>query len=228
MAQSSILEDYTVVSAKEQTKGRGQIASSWHSEKGKNLTISIFTSLKNLTLHHRPYLNFAAAIGVFQTLQAHNIPNIAIKWPNDIMAERKKIAGILIESTLTSGRIKNTIIGVGLNVNQTDFPESIANVTSIQLIKKEEQDKDLLLKDLVNNIKVNIDMIEKGKLKEIYELYHKYLFCINIPKTFKSHKNNNYFMGIIKGVSENGNLQVQLDDDSVQEFEIKEISFAKA
>lgn len=227
MAQSHQLTNYTVIVAKEQTNGRGQMTNSWHSEKDKSLTFSIFTTLKNLNLDQRPYLSFAVSLAIYDVLNQLDYLKIAIKWPNDIMAGNKKICGILLESTLANQQIKNTIIGIGLNVNETEFPSHIKNATSIKLATGIEKNLDELVEKLSLSVKKRITDLENGQSEKIYEEYHQHLYQKDKPNTFINHNTNQYFMGIIKGVSKNGNLQVQLEDDSITEFGIKEISFAK-
>ena len=227
LAQNSVLEDYTVVQTDTQTSGRGQMNNTWHSEPCKNLTFSVFTHLKNLSVSHRPYLNFAASLAVYDVLQSLSVPALTIKWPNDILSGNHKICGILIETTFVKTRIKNVIIGIGLNVNQEQFPEHLINVSSLKNILKKEIDLDTTLNELTKSIQSKLNDLEQGKFKDIYYNYLKHLYKKNIPTAFKNEKTQLLFMGIIKGVSQEGNLRVQLEDDSVIEFGIKEISLAK-
>ena len=144
LAQSSSLEDYTSVVANDQTNGRGQMQHSWISEPNKNLTFSIFTTLKSLLIQHQSYLNFATALALFEVLNDLKVPNLAIKWPNDIMSGHYKLCGILIETTYSKQKIKSTIIGIGLNVNQENFPTHIPHANSLKNIldKKKRPSKE--------------------------------------------------------------------------------------
>lgn len=228
LAQNSSLEDYTIVVTQSQTSGRGQMNQSWHSEPHKNLTFSIFTRFKNLQIEHQPYLNFAVSLAIFEVLESLSVPNLSIKWPNDIMSGTKKICGILIETTFTKRRIKNTVMGIGLNVNQTLFPETLPNASSLRLILQREFDLDTIMHQLINRIQSKIKDLEQQNFELIYEKYHQNLYAKNVPMAFKNEKTQLFFMGMIQGVATNGNLLVQLEDDSVVEFGIKEISLAKA
>ena len=145
MAQSSSLADYTIAVTKNQTAGRGQMSNSWHSEPGKNLTFSLFTTFKNIHIEHKPYLNFAVSLAIYEVLHELSVPNLAIKWPNDIMSGNKKLCGILVETTLANQRIKNTVIGIGLNVNQEIFPSQIPNASSLKNILGKESDLEGIL-----------------------------------------------------------------------------------
>lgn len=226
LAQNSVLDDYTTVVAKKQTLGRGQMNSSWVSEPNKNLTFSIFTRFKTLSIEHQPYLNFAVSLAIFEVLQTLSVPQLAIKWPNDIMSGNQKICGILIETTFTHQRIKNTIIGIGLNVNQEKFPKSISKAASLKMIVGKEFDLDIILQNLVEQIRVKIDDLEHQKFEHIHQNYLNHLYKKEIPMAFKNERTQLFFMGMIKTVSCSGKLRIQLEDDSIVEFGLKEISIA--
>lgn len=228
LAQNSVLEDYTTVVTNNQTSGRGQMNNKWLSEPDKNLTFSVFTKLKNLHIENQAYLNFAVSIAIVKVLNLLSVPNLSIKWPNDIMSDSQKICGLLIETTFKKMQIKNTIIGIGLNVNQTNFPPQLHNASSLKNKCNQEFDLDSLLDKLLDEIKIQISRIENDELENIHKEYQLCLFKKNIPTAFKNEKSQLFFMGMIKGVSTNGKIQIQLEDDSIVEFDIKEISLAKA
>lgn len=227
LAQNSNLENYTVAYTNKQVSGRGQMNRSWVSEPYKNLTFSIFKRFKNLQISHQSYLNFAISLAIFDTLQKMSVPNLAIKWPNDIMSGNQKICGILIETTFTNTRIKNSVIGIGLNVNQEKFPKNITNAGSLKNLLSKEFDLELILSSLIEQLKGKLELIENNQFDDIYLNYLNHLYKKGIPSTFKDEQTNSLFMGMIISVSKQGKLQVQLEDDSVKEFEIKEISFAR-
>lgn len=225
LAQNSILENYTVVTANEQTKGRGQQLNSWVSQPHKNLTVSVFIKDFDLKIQHQKYLNFAISLAVFEVLFDEKIPKPSIKWPNDIMSANRKICGILIENNFRNHKIYATIVGIGLNVNQTEFPEFLKNVTSFKKIKGFDFNLDILLLKLIEKIKEKIQLLSSKKYDELENDYLKVLYKKNIPTMFKNSKNV-LFMGIIKGISDSGNLLVELEDETLKEFGIKEISLA--
>lgn len=225
LAQNSALENYTVVTTKEQTKGRGQQSNSWVSEPHKNLTVSVFIKDFNLAITHQKYLNFAISLAVFEVLLEEEIPKPTIKWPNDIMSAKNKICGILIENNIRNHEIYATIVGIGLNVNQTEFPEFLKNVTSLKKIKETDFNLDALLLKLIEKIKEKIQLLASKKYDVLEKDYLKVLYKKNIPTMFKD-SNNVLFMGIITGISASGNLLVELEDETIKEFAIKEISLA--
>ena len=228
LAQNSSLKDYTVVVTKNQTSGRGQMNNSWNSEPNKNLTFSIFTKFKNLFIEQQPYLSFAVALAIFEVLNKASVPNLAIKWPNDIMSGNKKICGILVETTFNQQKIKNTVIGIGLNVNQTEFPKNLSHASSLMNILGKEFDLEKMMTQLTENIRLKIDALEHKQFEPIHQDYLKYLYKKDVPTAFKNEKTQLFFMGMIKDVSKSGNLRIQLEDDSIVEFGIKEISIARA
>ena len=223
LSVNAALENFTVVVTQKQTKGRGQQKNKWLSEPYKNLTFSVFTSLKDVKIIHKKYLNFAISLAIYRVLFDKNIPKISIKWPNDLMVANKKICGILIENTFFGDQIKSTIVGIGLNVNQEKFPNSLRNVTSLKLATLKETDLNLLLHEILAELKTNIKLLESKDFHLLEKQYLNVLYKKNIPTMFKTSKDE-IFMGIISGISDQGNLQIQLEDDSVKEFGIKEVS----
>jgi len=223
LSVSSALENLTVVVTKKQTKGRGQQKKEWISEPYKNLTFSLFISLKDVKIIHKKYLNFAISTAIYKVLFDKKTPKLSIKWPNDILSVNKKICGILIENTFFGDQIKSTIVGIGLNVNQEIFSNTLSNVTSLKLATLKETDLDVLLNEILVQLKTKIKVLESKNFHLLEKQYLDVLYKKNIPTMFKNSKDE-IFMGIISGISDQGNLQIQLEDDSVKEFGIKEVS----
>ena len=225
MASNTVLENYTVVTTNEQIKGRGQQGSSWESEPFKNLMFSVFVSFKQLSILEKKYLNFAISLAVFDTLLEENIPAISIKWPNDILSGNKKVGGILIENTLKGSLIASSIIGIGLNVNQINFPAVLNKASSLQLVTHQNYNLELLLSRIILKLEEKVTLLNARDFKILEAAYLKVLYKKNIPTMFKDSKDV-LFMGIIRGISKDGKLQVELEDASLGEFGIKEISLA--
>ena len=218
--KESAVEDYTIVMANEQTKGKGQFGAKWISEPGKNLTMSILVKDIQLTNQNIYDFNIAVALSVIKVLKNIQIPNIAIKWPNDIMADSKKVAGILIENILKPDGSFTSIVGIGLNLNQTNF-EDLPQAISLKCITGktyEQEEIAILLKDSLKANRVNLD--KSSDL--LWEQYHQNLYKKEYPSAFED-KGGNRFMGIIKKVTRDGKLEVLLEDDSVTHFEVKDI-----
>ncbi|CAD0009015.1 MULTISPECIES: biotin--[acetyl-CoA-carboxylase] ligase [Flavobacterium] len=214
------LDNFTVVTAENQTKGKGQMGSKWESESGKNLIMSVL--VKDFLYDNEQVFNISiiVSLAVIKTLKELDIPDLSIKWPNDIMSYNKKIGGILIENTIKSdGRIVS-VVGLGLNVNQVNF-EFLPNASSMAVISGKSYDKDVLPELIVEKIQQKIESWQT-KSTDFWKKYYNTLFRKGVPMPFKNLQNQN-FMGIIQGVSSVGKLQVLLEDDSVSEFDIKEI-----
>lgn len=225
LAQNSTLENFTVVVTNEQTKGRGQQENSWVSEPHKNLTMSIFIKNFDLEISNQKYLNFAISLALFEVIFSNNIKALSIKWPNDIMAANKKICGVLIENNIRNYKIQSTIVGIGLNVNQLEFPNYLENASSLKKLTNKDFNLDSLLSELIKKIKEKIQLLSLKKHEMLESDYLKVLYKKNTPTMFKD-RNANLFMGKIVGISSNGNLLVELEDETIKEFGIKEISIA--
>ena len=109
LSKNTILENFTIVVTKNQTNGRGQQDSSWVSEPNKNLTFSVYLNDLQLNISAKKYLNYAVSLAIFTVLKQKNIPNLAIKWPNDIVSGNKKLCGILIENSIQKNCIHTCI-----------------------------------------------------------------------------------------------------------------------
>lgn len=214
------VENFTVVTAKTQTKGKGQMGSEWVTESGKNLIMSIL--VKDFLLETKAIfnLNIAVSMAVINALEEFKIPNLSIKWPNDILSDTKKIGGILIENSLKSDSSIISIVGLGLNVNQTNF-ENLPKASSLAIVCNAKFDKEILLFKIIENLEQNI-ILWNQKSVMLWNEYAEKLFKKGIPMPFQD-VNQIHFMGIIQGIAANGKLLVLLEDDTVKEYDIKEI-----
>lgn len=216
------VKDYTVVMAKVQTKGRGQRETVWDAETGKNLTFSVFKGLVGLQIEHAFFVSIITSLAIVKALESFNIPKLKIKWPNDILSDNKKICGILIENVIKNNQLDSCIIGIGLNVNQTQF-NNLPKASSIKQITGVTYDLDELLHAIIKNLELKVDRLRAGNRKELKADYESYLFRNNKPSTFKNAEGK-LFSGFIKGVSNSGKLNVLLEDKITKEFDLKEIT----
>jgi BirA family biotin operon repressor/biotin-[acetyl-CoA-carboxylase] ligase len=224
LATNSVLENFTTVATDRQITGRGQQGSNWESEPFKNLIFSVFVSFDSFRISNSKCLNFAVSLAIFEVLMEENIPDISIKWPNDILSGKNKICGILIENRLKGKEISSTIIGIGLNVNQTIFSSALQKASSLKLRTNQTFDLDVLLKKIISKLKNKIALLNSNNFEALETSYLNVLYKKNIPTMFKDSKDV-LFMGIICGISKEGKLQVALEDETLKEFGIKEISF---
>jgi BirA family biotin operon repressor/biotin-[acetyl-CoA-carboxylase] ligase len=220
LSREKKLDNFTIVVANEQTKGRGQMGSKWVSEVGKNLTFSVL--VKNVMIPNEKLFdwNIVVALAVLEVLERHEIQKVSIKWPNDIMADSKKVGGILIENVLKSGESFDSVVGIGLNLNQTNF-EDLPKATSLKSLTNKNYDIFEIAEEIVKKIEEKYQQLDKS-MTVFWNKYHEKLFKIDKPLAFEDSKNNR-FMGIIQGVTHDGKLQVMLEDDSITFFNIKEI-----
>ena len=175
------LDNLSVVAVRCQTKGRGQRTNTWLSNPGENLTFSI--ALKNLDIlpSEQIAISQITALSVVDFLNLYGI-DAKIKLPNDIYVGNKKICGILIENSIRGSQISYSIIGIGINVNQTEFPSSLPNPTSILL----ERDQTKLVQDANPDLQLNLDPnldlhIQLEHFHKIFSSYYtKYLSCRNV------------------------------------------------
>ena len=214
------LSNFTVVTAENQTKGKGQMGSIWASETSKNLIMSILVKDFLSDIYQIFNLNIVISLSVIEALESINIPDLSIKWPNDIMSYNKKIGGILIENSIKSDGNIISVVGLGLNVNQTNF-ENLLKASSLAVICASDFNKEDLLFSIMDIFEKKIKLCVKQP-DCLWQEYSSKLFKKGVPMPF-SDQNKIHFMGIIQGVSEIGKLEVMLEDDSVSEFDIKEI-----
>lgn len=213
--------DYTVVIAEYQTNGRGQMGTNWDSDRGKNLIFSMFKDLRLHEVEFPFYISMAISLAILKTLKTLNIPHLSIKWPNDILSVDKKICGILIENVIKN-KLNSTIIGIGINVNQTEF-NNLPQASSLKNITGVHYNLDEILHRIIKHIKEYSKLLQQGEYDAVKNEYEANLFRKNKPSTFKNTEGD-LFSGFIKGVTKYGKLQVLLEDEIVKKFDLKEIT----
>lgn len=225
LAQKSDLDTFTVVVAEHQTEGRGQMGTNWVSDYGKNLTFSILIKFKEFEIAYQFYLSMAVSLGLLEVLKKRVDVSLFIKWPNDILAENDKVAGILIENVLKGNFIRQSIIGMGINLNQESFPKDIENVTSLKNISGTHFNADQLLNKIVNSISYYVQFIEKKEFVFLKKCYMKTLYKFQKPSMFVD-ANDELFLGKIIDVEESGRLIIELENETTRKFSLKEVKFA--
>jgi len=220
LSSNQLLENFTVVTAENQTKGKGQMGAVWNSEPSKNLIMSVLVTDFVTDINQIFDINIVVSVSIIQVLQDLNIPELSIKWPNDIMSYNKKIGGILIENSIKSDGSINSIVGLGLNVNQMNF-ENLPKASSLALICNATFDKEEILLKIIENLQQNVELWFHNS-DYFWSFFANRLFKKGVPMPFEDQNQQN-FMGIIQGVSPIGKLEILLEDDSISEFDIKEI-----
>ncbi|MEG0917393.1 MAG: biotin--[acetyl-CoA-carboxylase] ligase [Myroides sp.] len=218
LAVNTDLTDFTVVWADVQLQGKGQMGSVWVTEDAKNLTFSIYLKEKTTTADNLFTLNVMVANAVLKALISLNLTNIYVKWPNDILSYNKKIAGILIENNIHANGSVSSVIGIGINCEQTNF-DGFPQASSILKQYDVTPDRLQLLTAIVENIKKSlIDLQDDDE----WNYYHNHLFKKGAVSTFES-KDGTLFNGIIKQVNRYGQLVLQLENDDLKCYNLKDI-----
>ena len=222
LSKSKPFPEGTVIMAVEQYAGRGQVGTQWQSQRGKNLTVSILLHPNFLQPSEQFAINISICLGIREALSAILSENVLIKWPNDIYVGDKKIGGILIENILQGNLWKYAIIGIGLNVNQSNFPIEAKNATSLFKLLHETYSIEKLLTEICNCIEYHYDQLKLGNRAHQKKLYLEYLFGINEKRSFKI--DGILVEGKIIDVDESGNLAVDFDGH-IATFGFKEIEY---
>ena len=222
LLRSKHVSDNTVIVAKNQLNGRGQMGSSWQSEEGKNLTFSVLKRFDALHAIHQFNLNICVSLAISDVLSELSIPNVSVKWPNDIMSGSLKICGILIENIMKGQWVQHSIIGIGLNVNQMSF-ENLDKAGSLKSVSGRLFDLDEVLQKILKKMEYHFQGIEEKTVTQLLPSYERLLFRKNKPSTF-TDADGNMFMGFIRNVSSSGKLVLELEDQIFKEFDLKEVS----
>ncbi|MTG97991.1 biotin--[acetyl-CoA-carboxylase] ligase [Myroides albus] len=215
------LDNFTVVSTENQFAGRGQRGEVWSSEVGSNLTFSVLVRDFLFEVEDVFCLNIIAALAVRSAVKKIFTLELDVKWPNDILSVNRKVGGILIENIFKAEGAITSIVGIGLNVNQVQFTDLI-KATSLALLLGSQIDKDALMLKVVEELEMYCQRLQKGEKENLWQEYLDVLYRKGVPSAFELPTGKR-FMGIIIGVSMYGFLQVKLEDDSVEEFGVKEI-----
>lgn len=215
------VENFTVVTAKHQTNGRGQMGATWESEPAKNLMFSVFVDTSGYHMEYPFYLSMVTSLALRKALSQFTIPKLMVKWPNDILSLNSKICGVLIENVIKNGNVNASIIGVGINLNQTEF-KGLPKASSLKLITGRFYDLDEVLDAVLANLKHYFELLKQGAFGALKTEYESYLFRKNKPSTFRDREGN-LFSGYIQDVLETGDLQVLLEDDVTKAFALKDI-----
>ena len=214
LRRAAELEHLTVIAARSQTAGRGQRGNTWTSAPGENMTFTILVKWDGQPeAEALVRLNMAAAISVRNFLRAEDVDAV-IKWPNDIYVGRRKICGMLIENKLVpDGTV--SAVGIGINLNQTVFPASLLNPTSVKLLTGRETDSEKALERFMTDFSTSLRSAA-AQTPLGYDLCDDYcsaLFQKDVARPYRDLRTGEVFTGIIRGVSPaDGRLMVERSD----------------
>lgn len=219
--QNRGISDFAVVTAGHQTAGRGQRGNKWNSNAGENLLFSILIRPgETLEASKQFLLSQAVALALHDAMQHYGI-DVRLKWPNDIYVGNCKLAGILLEVDYSGTFVEQAIIGIGLNVNQENFPPMDRRPVSMKMLLE----RDFILDDVLATI---LDLFEHyytelrfGNRNAIAAEYGKVLLGMNVPHIFIDK--NGRFEGVIQGVESDGHLRLLRNDGSTGRYAFKEV-----
>jgi BirA family biotin operon repressor/biotin-[acetyl-CoA-carboxylase] ligase len=216
----------TVIYTDNQYAGRGQIGSKWESTTGENIILSVILYPKFLPIQTQFKLNQVVALAVYDLLKDFIFPidQLSVKWPNDIYINDKKIGGILIENKLKGNLLASTVVGVGLNINQTDFSPTLPNPTSLLLETDVRQDIYDMIGSFCEHLERRYLQLKAGQYNSLDRDYLNVLYGYQEWRTYKIAQKEATFKGKMIGISQEGKLQIQTTHE-ILEFYFKEVVF---
>lgn len=214
----------SIVIARDQTAGRGQFGSLWWSEPGNSLTLSIVLKPEFLAPTQLFALNMAVSIAACEFISDTVRHQALIKWPNDIVCRGSKVCGVLIENSIIGERVRHSIVGIGVNLNQQTFPPFLPGATSLRVISGLDFDPESLIDPLSEAMAKYYDMLRSDG-DQLRQVYHERLHGLGKKQLFS--RADHRFLATITGVSDSGRLELEMDDDSRETFAVKEVVFVQ-
>ncbi len=222
IAKSGPIEG-TAILTYHQTAGRGQIGSKWEGEPGKNIAFSLILYPRFLPGQRQFLLSQAVALAARELLADYLDKAVKIKWPNDIYVDGGKMAGILIQNTLSGRHFAASVVGLGINVNQTVFPSGLPNPTSLSLESGRTHDLDELVVDLCYRLEGRYLQLRRGEEAAIEAAYRQHLYRYG-EKTVFRRPGGEVFSGSIAGVTQQGQLLIE-SAGQTQPFDLKTVAY---
>jgi BirA family biotin operon repressor/biotin-[acetyl-CoA-carboxylase] ligase len=219
LKETAVFKEGLVVTANYQSGGNGQRGKAWESNANENLLLSVIIQ-PNIAVENQFEISKIIALSVCDLLTNLGL-NSKIKWPNDILITKEKVAGILIQNILKGTSISHSVIGIGLNINQLQFKKYSPKATSLQLLMKKEFDIAEISMQLLRFLAERMKQYRNGFSQD--QDYLSSLYLKDKVAAFESK--DLQFMGIIKGVSQNGKLLIKTEDDTIKAFDSQEVKF---
>lgn len=216
------VKEGTIISADFQTGGRGQRGNGWMSENGKNLLFSIVLYPDAVKANEQFVISQMVSLAVADFLRKYT-DGITIKWPNDIYWREKKICGILIENAIEGDEIKESVCGIGVNLNQESFDSSLPNPVSLKQITGEYYEQSIMLEEVRELLFSYYEKLRRGEMQIIAEEYRDSLFRKTGYHLFND--NTNDFIARIKNVASDGTLILQTESGDERRFAFKEVRY---
>ena len=217
-------DNLSVVAAVTQTAGRGQRGNRWVSAPGDNLTFSLLLRPEGLPVREVMAVTCLATLAVRDRLRDEGVPAV-IKWPNDIYVGKKKICGMLVENGLEGTDVDWSVVGIGINLNQTVFPGEVLNPTSLKRLTGRSYELVPFLEKVCQEIGKRLPELDSPEgRKGLREAYERDLFQKDSPAPYRELATGKEFTGIIRGVTPEGLLRVEAEGQE-RTFGFKEIGY---
>jgi BirA family biotin operon repressor/biotin-[acetyl-CoA-carboxylase] ligase len=216
------LAEGTVIQAAYQHSGRGNAGNSWQSERGMNLLFSILLKPDFLSPENAFHLSRITSLSLHEIID-NQCDGVKIKWPNDLLAGDRKMAGILIENLISGQTINHSIIGIGINVNQTVFDPSIPAPTSLKAEKGCHIDMNSLLTPFRNSFERWYNTLITGNESLVMESYKQKLYRLGEPAYYRSDAGE--FSATIRDVRPTGELLLETRNGDILAFGFKEVEY---
>ena len=213
------IKNFTAVTSKYQTSGKGRNNNIWLDEPSKNLNFSLYKEFNSFKIENKFLLNIISSISVFNLLKKYNLKNLSVKWPNDIMSGNKKISGILIENNIRGKLINYSVIGIGINVNQLNF-KNLPKATSLHIETGVTNSPELMAEELQQILKLNFELMQENPDK-LLDDFNKFLF--EKDKTVNYLTNNKILLGRLIKVNKLGEILIRNNDGVIEKFNVDEI-----
>ncbi len=205
--QANLAAHGAVFFAWEQTAGKGQMGKSWLANKGENCLLSVVLDSSFLSINQQFALSVVVALAGYDCLSAYISEELTIKWPNDLYWRDRKAAGILIENNLQGNKWPWAIAGIGINVNQTEFPDVAKKVVSIKQITGNTLDPLVIANNFCGFLEIRFYQLKNQGFDDLLALFNDRLY--KKGQTVKLRKNNIVGDFLIKSVNEFGELVVE-------------------
>lgn len=212
--------DGTVVSTDKQTAGRGQFGNKWQSEPQQNIALSVILYPK-LAVNHQFYISKVASIACVTALRSITNLNFEIKWPNDIYYKNQKVGGILIENQIAGQQISNSVLGIGINLNQENF-EGLPHATSVYNLVRYLLSRKKCSEILLQHLDAAYIKLLQNNFKAINEIYFSHLKNYKTP--FQYREKGEIKEGVLDTVNELGQLLVLTKGERLT-YNFKEIAW---
>ena len=212
------------ITARHQTAGRGQRGNNWFSAAGENLLLSILVRPgKTLKVTEQFLLSQSVALAVYDTMQSYGI-DTQLKWPNDIYTENKKLAGILVELDYSGAFVEQAIIGIGVNVNQCEFPAMDRTPVSMKMLLQERFAVNDVMYRLLDKFNNRYNQLRDSKEKAIAHEYESLLLGAGEERKFIDSRGE--FTAVIEGTEPCGRLILHTKEGGTRTYAFKEVEMA--